>query len=70
MAPARRDRRRLSVAAYWVVVPIAMAILATHRPRADVEPASLGAPYKQVTLTTRDGLDLAGWYVPSRNGQR
>ena len=56
------------LAAYWVVVPIAMAILATHRPRADVEPASLGAPYKQVTLTTRDGLDLAGWYVPSRNG--
>ena len=56
------------LAAYWVVVPIAMAILATHRPRADVKPAALGAPYKQVTLTTRDGLDLAGWYVPSRNG--
>jgi dienelactone hydrolase len=53
---------------YWLVLPIAIAILATHRPRADVQPASLGAPYKQVTITTRDGLDLAAWYVPSRNG--
>jgi dienelactone hydrolase len=56
------------LAAYWVVLPVAIAILATHRPRADVQPAALGAPYKQVTLTTRDGLDLAAWYVPSRNG--
>ena len=56
------------LAAYWLVLPVAIAILATHRPRADVQPASLGAPYKQVTLTTRDGLDLAAWYVPSRNG--
>jgi fermentation-respiration switch protein FrsA (DUF1100 family) len=54
--------------AYWLVLPVAVAILATHRPRADVQPATLGAPYKQVTLTTRDGLELAAWYVPSRNG--
>jgi len=56
------------LAAYWLVLPIAIAIFATHRPRAEVQPAALGAPYKQVTLTTRDGLDLAAWYVPSRNG--
>ena len=54
--------------AYWLILPVAVAILATHRPRADVEPATLGAPYKQVTLATRDGLHLAAWYVPSRNG--
>jgi len=56
------------VLAYWVVVPVALAILATHRPRAAVEPASLGRPYEQVAISTRDGLELAGWYVPSRNG--
>jgi fermentation-respiration switch protein FrsA (DUF1100 family) len=53
---------------YWLVVPVAMAILATHRPRAVVEPADLGRPYQQMTLQTSDGLHLAGWYVPSLNG--
>ncbi|MGE5689656.1 MAG: alpha/beta hydrolase [Pseudomonadota bacterium] len=57
-----------AVAAYCLVVPIAIAILATHRPRQPVEPADLGRPYRQVTLTTRDHLRLAAWYVPSRNG--
>ena len=28
----------------------------------------LGRPYEQVTLRTSDGLELAGWYVRSRNG--
>lgn len=28
----------------------------------------LGRPYRAVTLRTSDGLDLAAWYVPSRNG--
>jgi dienelactone hydrolase len=54
--------------AYWLVVPVAMAILATHRPRADVPPVQLGRPYMQVTVRTSDGLRLAGWYVRSRNG--
>jgi dienelactone hydrolase len=45
-----------------------MAILATHRPRADAQPAQLGRPYEQVTVRTSDGLRLAGWYVRSRNG--
>jgi hypothetical protein len=56
------------VAAYWIVLPVAVAVLATHRPRAAVEPAGLGRPYEQVALRTRDGLDLAAWYVRSRNG--
>jgi fermentation-respiration switch protein FrsA (DUF1100 family) len=56
------------VLAYWLVAPIGIAILATHRPRADVQPADLGRPYETVTLRTSDGLDLAAWYVPSRNG--
>jgi dienelactone hydrolase len=56
------------VGAYLLVVPVAMAILSTHRPRAAVEQVSLGRPYEQVTLRTSDGLQLAGWYVRSRNG--
>jgi uncharacterized protein len=56
------------VGAYLLVVPVAMAILSTHRPRAAVEQVSLGRPYEQVMLRTSDGLQLAGWYVRSRNG--
>lgn len=54
--------------AYWLVVPVAMALVATHRPRADVRPVSLGRPYEQAVIRTADGLELAGWYVRSRNG--
>jgi hypothetical protein len=57
-----------AVAAFWLVVPVAIAILATHRPRAAVEPVDLGRPFEEVTIETSDGLELAGWYVPSRNG--
>ena len=53
---------------YWLVLPVGIAILATHRPRAAVAPASLGRPYEPVTIRTTDGLALAGWYVRSRNG--
>jgi uncharacterized protein len=56
------------VVAYWLVAPVGVAILATHRPRAEVQPVDLGKPYEQVTLRTSDGLDLAAWYVPSSNG--
>jgi fermentation-respiration switch protein FrsA (DUF1100 family) len=56
------------VGAYLLVVPVAMAILATHRPRADVTPADLGRQYEEVTVRTADGLRLAGWYVRSHNG--
>ena len=53
--------------AYWVVLPVSLAIFATERPRDPVKPVDLGRPYEEVTLTTRDGLDLSAWYVPSRN---
>jgi uncharacterized protein len=56
------------VGAYWFVVPVTMALYATHRPRADVKPANLGSPHRLVTIRTADGLDLSGWYVRSRNG--
>src|SRR5690348_5889029 len=56
------------VGVYVVVAPLAMAIAATHRPRQAVAPVALGRPYQQVTVRTSDGLELAGWYVRSRNG--
>jgi fermentation-respiration switch protein FrsA (DUF1100 family) len=71
---ARRHLRRAGIgvaallAGYWLLLPVAVAIVATHRPRADVQPADLGRAYEQVTLRTREGLALAAWYVPSRNG--
>jgi uncharacterized protein len=71
---ARRYLRRtlLAVASlltvFFVVFPLLFAIGATHKPRRAVEPADLGRPYESVSLRTSDGLDLAAWYVPSRNG--
>jgi fermentation-respiration switch protein FrsA (DUF1100 family) len=71
---AHRHLRRAGIgvaallAGYWLLLPVAVAIVATHRPRADVQPADLGRAYEQVTLRTREGLALAAWYVPSRNG--
>jgi hypothetical protein len=72
--PLRRYGRRalIGIAAlvvgFLVVFPTAFAINATHRARTTVEAADLGRPYERVTFTTSDGLRLAGWYVPSRNG--
>jgi uncharacterized protein len=69
-----RYLRRLAIAAaavisvYWIIAPVAMALYATHRPRADVKPARLGAPYRLVTVETGDGVTLTAWYVRSRNG--
>jgi dienelactone hydrolase len=54
-------------AAYLVVLPVGLAIVVTHNPRAPVEAADLGRPYERVSFETADGLRLAGWYVPSRN---
>jgi pimeloyl-ACP methyl ester carboxylesterase len=52
---------------YWVVLPVSMAIIATERPSEPVKAADLGRPHEKVTLTTRDGLELSAWYVPSQN---
>jgi hypothetical protein len=56
------------LAVYWLLLPVAIAYIATHTPRDTVEPADLGRPYEAVALETSDGLHLAGWYVPSENG--
>jgi fermentation-respiration switch protein FrsA (DUF1100 family) len=56
------------VAAAFVLVPVAVAIVATHVARAPVPRPQLGATPEGVRFAASDGLALAGWYVPSRNG--
>ncbi len=52
---------------YWIVLPVSLAIVATERPNVPVPDADLGRPHEDVTLVTRDGLELSAWYVPSQN---
>ena len=47
--------------------PIAMGVGATHKWREPVG-APPSAAYEDVTFRASDGLELAGWYHPSRNG--
>ena len=46
----------------------ASATSITHVLRQTVPAADLGAAHENVSFRTSDGLDLQGWYVPSRNG--
>jgi len=69
----RYGRRLVKTAAVLVVamitvIPLAITYISSHVARADVPAANLGAPHENVKLETSDGLELAGWYVPSRNG--
>ena len=56
------------IATLLVVAPLSAGYLYTHLGRVDVAPANLGARYERVSFETSDGLELAGWYVPSKNG--
>ena len=54
----------------FVVVPLAMGALATNRapaPLGDRTPGDVGLVVEEVVLEG-DGVQLAGWYVPSDNG--
>jgi pimeloyl-ACP methyl ester carboxylesterase len=51
---------------YYVVVAIGAALWITGKPRIPV--ASFAVPHENVTFRSADGVRLAGWYVPSRNG--
>jgi len=70
----RRVARRsvLAVAfamtAFVVVLPIGVAYVQSHAARAVVPENTLGVPSEDVSFRSTDGLQLHGWYVPSRNG--
>lgn len=50
----------------FVVTPVGAAIWVTQAPRESVRP--FGLAHEDAVLHTRDGLELAAWYVPSQNG--
>ena len=69
----RYVRRSLIVAAGVVVAaefmfPIGFGYAATRILRPVVPAANLGTAYEDVSFRTSDGLELRGWYIPSRNG--
>jgi uncharacterized protein len=54
--------------AAWTVGQGVAAGLPAHPALGTRTPADLGLAFDDVTLRTSDGVDLAGWWVPSRNG--
>ena len=55
----------------YVVVPLAMAVNITHSNPGALSgrtPADAGLLFYDVVVPTRDGVQLSGWYIPSRNG--
>ena len=52
-----------------VAFVVAPAVAATNVPRPEIgaTPASKGLPYEALTVTTDDGVRLAGWYLASTN---
>lgn len=51
---------------WFFVFPVGFSYIYTHTGRT-VSTPELGVPFESVTVTTSDSLELAGWYVPSRN---
>ncbi|HEX2895418.1 MAG TPA: alpha/beta fold hydrolase [Marmoricola sp.] len=75
----RRTRRRwwllslpaLLVAAYLALWTVGQGVAASIPARPSLgsrTPADLGLGYETATVRTADGVDLAAWWVPSRNG--
>jgi dienelactone hydrolase len=52
----------------FLLWPVGYAYVTTHAARPYVPAPELGADFEEVSFTTSDGLELNGWYVPSRNG--
>jgi uncharacterized protein len=52
----------------FMVVMAGLGYVTTHAGRAVVPADRLGVAHENVSFTTADGLELRGWYVPSRNG--
>ena len=51
----------------FVSLPIAVGVAQTRKPGQTIPDSAFPTPHETVTLHTRDGLDLSGWYVPSKN---
>jgi len=53
---------------FFVVYPTLITVDYLAKPRAPIDEAALGLRHEAVTFAASDGVRLAGWYVPSRNG--
>jgi dienelactone hydrolase len=51
----------------YTVVPMGIALSETHKYREPIG-APPGQDYREVAFEARDGVDLSGWYRPTRNG--
>ena len=59
----------LFVAAYLVALPLGVAYFATHAAGEGITSApDLGVPSHRVEFAASDGVELTGWYAPTRNG--
>ena len=59
------------VALVAFVMPLMLSMFVTNVPDyalGEATPADFGLDYRDVTVTTSDGVDLAAWYIPSSNG--
>jgi len=55
------------LALLYVVVPMSIALTETHEYRGEIgAPPSAG--YREVAFEAADGVELSGWYRPTRNG--
>lgn len=52
---------------YFVMFPLSVSYVFTHVARGFVPTPQLGAAYEEVSFRTSDGLELRGWYIPSKN---
>jgi pimeloyl-ACP methyl ester carboxylesterase len=77
LATGRRWWRRLlavpigAMLLAFVVYPVAVAVYATAQPPAELgtdSPADRDLEHDDVTLSTDDGVELSGWYLPTHNG--
>lgn len=60
----------LVVLAGFTALTLSVAVAATNVPPTEIgaTPASVGLEFLDVGLETEDGVEIAAWYVPSRNG--
>jgi hypothetical protein len=52
---------------YFLIFPLSVSYVFTHVARGFVPTPELGVAYEEVSFTTSDGLELRGWYIPSKN---
>jgi uncharacterized protein len=59
--------RRYGLLLFIFALPLSLAYVGSHVSRAEVPDPKLGAAHENAKLETSDGLELEGWYVPSKN---